>query len=77
MSRRAARATQADIARAIKAARASGLVVSRVEVDGLKVVVLTIDDQPSPASRIEDDAAALDKALGIDHGASENPLLSH
>jgi hypothetical protein len=74
MSRRAG-ATQADIARAIKAARAAGLVVSRVEVDGPKIVILTADEQPKAASRIEDDAAALDRALGIDHGAGENPLL--
>jgi hypothetical protein len=41
---RPARATQADISRAIKAAQRSGLTVARVEVDGTKIVVLTAQE---------------------------------
>lgn len=41
MSRRAARPTQAEISRAVKAVQATGLQIARVEIDGGKVVVLT------------------------------------
>ena len=44
-------ATQAAIARALKGARAAGLKVSRVEIEGGKIVLYSGEDvRPEPAS---------------------------
>lgn len=51
MSRRAA-PTQAEISRAVKAVRASGLPVARVEVDGTKIIVLTGQEAAEPTSAV-------------------------
>ena len=54
MSNRRARVTQADITRAVRGAQAAGLTVSRVEVDGEKIIVLTspeaVLEQPKSAT---------------------------
>jgi hypothetical protein len=51
MPRTQAKATQADIARAIKAVQRTGLIVSRVEVDGERIIVLTSDQTALEANK--------------------------
>jgi hypothetical protein len=53
VSRRAS-FTQSDVTRAVKGAQAAGLIVSRVEVDGDKIIVLTAAEAAErPKSAVE------------------------
>ena len=53
MSRRAS-FTQSDITRAVKGAQAAGLIVSRVEVDGDRIIILTAPEAADrPKSAVE------------------------
>lgn len=56
---------QSNITRAVRGAVAAGLPVSGVRIDAAGITILTMAPAPPAASRLEEDAAALDMALGI------------
>lgn len=77
MSRRAT-FRQSDVTRAVRGAVAAGLPIAGVRVDADGITILTTPPAPSAASRLEEDAAALDRALGIcADGQGEDTLLPH
>jgi hypothetical protein len=70
--------TQAEVTRTIRAMQALGLPIAGVRLDGGAVTVLTAPPLEPAGRDLAADAAAIDKALGLDRdGARENPLLPH
>jgi predicted metal-dependent RNase len=54
MANRPATIRQADIARTVKGVVAAGLSVSRVEVEGAKLVIYTNQTEDEPGSALDD-----------------------
>ena len=75
MTRRACRATQAEVTRAIRAAQAAGLPVFGVQVDGSRVTVLTTAQEQASSRDLDRDAAEIARALGLGSDGKHAPAI--
>lgn len=69
MTRRAAAFRQADIARAVKGARAAGLSIQSVEIDANgKIVIVSATDRQQPGRGLDGSKVVMERLARMGHG---------